>query len=42
MYTSILRESEAFKGKAFKGDIVELYFEPLTAQHMEASNQTSN
>jgi len=33
----ILHESEAFIGKASKGDVVVLYFEPLATQHMKAS-----
>ena len=36
--TWILHESEAFIGKASKGDVVELYFEPLATQHMKASD----
>jgi hypothetical protein len=35
--TWILHESEAFIGKASKGDVVILYFEPLATQHMKAS-----
>ena len=35
--TWILHESEAFIGKASKGDVVVLYFKPLATQHMEAS-----
>jgi hypothetical protein len=35
--TWILHESEAFIGKAPKGEVVVLYFEPLATQHMEAS-----
>ena len=35
--TWILHESEAFVGKASKGDVVVLYFKPLATQHMEAS-----
>ena len=35
--TWILHESEAFIGKASKGDVVVLYFEPLATQHMKAS-----
>jgi hypothetical protein len=33
-----LHESEAFIGKAYKGDVVVLYFESLATQHMEASD----
>jgi len=36
--TWILHESEAFIGKASKGDVVVLYFEPLATQHMKASD----
>jgi hypothetical protein len=36
--TWILHESEAFIGKASKGDVVVLYFESLATQHMEASD----
>jgi hypothetical protein len=35
--TWILHESEAFIGKASKGDVVALYFESLATQHMKAS-----
>ncbi len=35
--TWILHESEAFIGKASKGDVVVLYYEPLATQHVEAS-----
>jgi hypothetical protein len=35
--TWILHESEAFIGKASKGDVVVLYFELLATQHMKAS-----
>ena len=35
--TWILHESEAFIGKASKGDVVVLYFESLATQHMKAS-----
>ena len=35
--TWILQESEAFIGKASKGEDVVYYFEPLVTQHMEAS-----
>jgi hypothetical protein len=35
--TWILYESEVFIGKASKGDVVVVYFEPLATQHMEAS-----
>jgi hypothetical protein len=38
LYTWILHESEAFIGKASKGDVVVLYFDPLATQHMEASD----
>jgi hypothetical protein len=34
--TWILHELEAFIGKASKGDVVVLYFEPLATQHMNA------
>ncbi|MGD2016122.1 MAG: hypothetical protein PVG84_20415, partial [Desulfobacterales bacterium] len=37
----ILHESEAFIGKASKGDVVVLYFEPLATQHMEASGSSN-
>ena len=37
VYAWILHESEAFIGKASKGDVVVLYFEPLATQHMKAS-----
>jgi hypothetical protein len=37
VYTWILHESEAFIGKASKGDVVVLYFKPLATQHMKAS-----
>ena len=32
-----MHESEAFIGKASKGDVVDLYFESLATQHMKAS-----
>jgi hypothetical protein len=32
-----MHEPEAFIGKASKGDVVVLYFEPLATQHMKAS-----
>ena len=32
-----LHASEAFIGKAPKGEVVVLYFEPLATQHVEAS-----
>jgi len=32
-----LHESEAFIGKACKGEVVFLYFEPLGTKHMKAS-----
>jgi hypothetical protein len=32
-----LHESEAFIGKASKGDVVVLYFDPLATLHMKAS-----
>ena len=35
--TWILHESEAFIGKASKGDVVVFYFESLATQHMKAS-----
>ena len=35
--TWILHESEVFIGKASKGEVVVVYFEPLATQHMEAS-----
>jgi hypothetical protein len=35
--TWILHVSEAFIGKATKGDVVDLYFKPLATQHMKAS-----
>jgi len=35
--TWTLHESEAFRGKASKGKVVVVYFEPLATQHMEAS-----
>jgi len=35
--TWILHESEAFIGKASKGEVVVFYFEPLATQHMKAS-----
>ncbi len=35
--TRILHESAAFIGKASKGDVLVLYFEPLATQHMKAS-----
>ena len=35
--TWILHESEAFIGKASKGDVVALYFESLATQPMKAS-----
>ena len=38
LITWILHESEAFMGKASKGDVVVLYFEPLATQHMKASD----
>jgi hypothetical protein len=37
LITWILHESEAFIGKASKGDVVVFYFEPLATQHMKAS-----
>ena len=40
VYTWILHESEAYIGKASKGDIVVLYFEPLATQHMKASGSS--
>jgi hypothetical protein len=33
----MLHELEASIGKAFKGEVVVYYFEPLITQHMEAS-----
>ena len=36
--TWILHESEAFIGKASKGDVVVFYFESLATQHMKASD----
>jgi hypothetical protein len=38
LLTWILHESEAFIGKASKGEVVVLYFEPLATQHMKASD----
>ena len=35
--TWILHESEAFIGKATKGEVVVFYFDSLATQHMEAS-----
>jgi len=35
--TWILHESEAFIGKASKGEVVVFYFESLATQHMKAS-----
>jgi len=32
-----LHASEAFIGKASKGDVVDSYFKPLATQHMKAS-----
>jgi hypothetical protein len=37
LITWILHESQAFIGKASKGDVVILYFESLATQHMNAS-----
>ena len=37
MFSWTLHESEAFICKAFKGDVVVYYFEPLITQQMEAS-----
>jgi len=37
MITWILHGSQAFIGKASKGEVVVLYFESLATQHMEAS-----
>jgi hypothetical protein len=37
LITWILRESEAFIGKASKGEVVVFYFESLATQHMKAS-----
>ncbi len=39
--TWILHESEAFIGKASKGEDVVFYFEPLVTQLMEASGSPS-
>jgi hypothetical protein len=36
-FTLGLHEPEAFIGKASKGEVVVLYFEPLATRHMEAS-----
>ena len=33
----VLHGLEAFTGKASKGEVVALYFEPLATQHVEAS-----